>query len=181
MRQLYGFIEQNVLTHRVKYVINESYRLIRRVVLTAKERDIITGLTGTTALVYWYLLKKGNNSTGVREIMRKLKFSSPSSATYHLEKLMNLGLIDKNNMGSYYVVKRVEIGLFKAFIIIRGHAIPKQFFYAIATSFYISVFLFFFSHLMNLATAIALLPGIVGCVIFWYETIMLWKRMPSFL
>jgi hypothetical protein len=84
-------------------------------------------------------------------------------------------------MGSYYVVKRVEIGLFKAFIIIRGHAIPKQLFYAIATSFYISVFLFFFSHLMNLATVIALLPGIVGCVIFWYEAIMLWKRAPSFL
>jgi DNA-binding transcriptional ArsR family regulator len=142
---------------------------------------MFTDLTGATALVYWYLLKKGNNPAGVREIMRALKFSSPSSATYHLEKLMNLGLINKNEMGAYYVVKHVEIGLFKSFIIIRGHVIPKQFFFAFATSLYILVFLFLFSHLMNLAAVIALLPGIIGCVIFWYETIMLWKRKPRFL
>jgi len=149
--------------------------------LTAREKETLTDLTGATALVYWYLLKKGNNPAGVREIMRALNFSSPSSATYHLEKLMNLSLIDKNDMGAYYVVKRVEIGLFKSFIIVRGRAIPKQLFYAVATSLYISVFLFLFFHLMDLAAVIALLPGIVGCVIFWYETIVLWRRKPRFL
>ena len=149
--------------------------------MTAKEREITTDLTGATALVYWYLLKKGSNPAGVREVMRALKFSSPSSATYHLEKLMNLGLIDKNNIGTYYIVKRVEISLFKAFIIVRGHAIPKQLFYALATSLYILVFLFFFSHIMNLAAIIALLPGVVGCAIFWYETVMLWRQKPRFL
>ena len=149
--------------------------------MTAKDREIVTDLTGATALVYWYLLKKGNNPAGVREIMRVLKFSSPSSATYHLEKLMTLGLIDKNEVGNYYVVKRVEIGLFKAFMIIRGHTIPKQLFYALATSVYIAVFLFLFWHLMNLASVVALLPGVVGCAIFWYETIVLWRRKPRFL
>jgi len=149
--------------------------------LTAEKREIITDLTGATALVYWYLLKKGNNPAGVREVMRALKFSSPSSATYHLEKLMNLGLIDKNNMGAYFVVKRVEISLFKAFILVRGHPLPKQLFYALATSLYISVFLFLFLHLLNLTMVIALLPGIIGCIIFWYETIMLWRRKPSFI
>lgn len=153
----------------------------KAVVLTAKEREVITELTGATALVYWYMLKKGNNPAGVREIMRALNFSSPSSATYHLEKLTDLGLIDKNEMGAYYVVKHVEIGLFKAFVMIRGHAIPKQLFYALATSLYILVFLFLFSYLVNLTAIIALLPGIVGCVIFWYETIVLWKRKPHFL
>jgi len=148
--------------------------------LTAKEREIIKDLTGATALVYWYLLKKGNRKAGVREVMRALSFSSPSSATYHLEKLMNLGLIDKDSVGAYYVVKRVEIGLFKAFIMVRGHAVPKQLFYALATSLYITMFILLFSNLMNPATVIALLPGIIGCVIFWYETIMLWKRKPHF-
>lgn len=145
------------------------------------EREIVTDLTGATALVYWYLLKKGNNPAGVREVMRALNFSSPSSATYHLEKLINLGLIDKNDMGAYYIVKHVEIGFFKAFVMIRGHAVPKHLFYALATSLYISVFLFLFSHLMNLAAVIALLPGIVGCAVFWYETITLWMRKPHFL
>ena len=149
--------------------------------MTAKERETIRQLTGATALVYWYLLKKGNNPAGVREVMRALNFSSPSSATYHLEKLMNLGLVHKNDIGAYYIVKHVEISLFKAFIIIRGHAIPKQLLYAFATSLYIAMFILLFSNLMNLAVAIALLPGIVGCAIFWYETIVLWKRKPHFL
>ena len=148
--------------------------------MTAKEREFVTELTGATALVYWYLLKKGNNPTGVREVMRALKFSSPSSATYHLEKLMNLGLIDKNEMGAYYVVKHVEIGLFKSFIVVKGYTIPKQFFYALATSLYIIIFLLLFSNSMNLAAVIALLPGMIGCGVFWYETIMLWKLKPSF-
>lgn len=148
--------------------------------MSAKEREIITDLTGATALVYWYLLKKGNNPAGVREIMRALKFSSPSSATYHLEKLMNLGLIEKNSRGAYYVVKQVEIGLFKTFIFLRECAIPKQLFYALATSLYISVFLLLFLHLMTPSMVIALLPGVVGCAIFWYETITLWKRKPRF-
>lgn len=139
--------------------------------MSADEREIVTDLTGTTALVYWYLLKKGGTSAGVREIMRTLRFSSPSSATYHLEKLMNLGLIDKNNLGVYHVVKRVEIGWLKDFIIVRRRAIPRQFFYAIGASFYISFFLFFFSRLMNPVTVIALLPGIGGCLLFWYDTI----------
>jgi hypothetical protein len=64
---------------------------------------------------------------------------------------------------------------------IRGHAVPKHLFYALATSLYISVFLFLFSHLMNLAAVIALLLGIVGCAVFWYETITLWMRKPHFL
>jgi len=119
---------------------------MKAAVLSTEDRKLITDLTGATALVYWYLLKKGSNSAGVREVMKVLKFSSPSSATYHLEKLMNLGLVDKDNMGAYHVVKRVEIGWFKAFILLRGHAIPKQLFYALATTF-IFQFLFSFSHI----------------------------------
>ncbi|NIM45531.1 MAG: hypothetical protein GTN80_07805, partial [Nitrososphaeria archaeon] len=44
-------------------------------------------LKGKTLLVYWYLIKERGDSVGVREIQRALKFSSPSVASYHLEKL----------------------------------------------------------------------------------------------
>ena len=48
----------------------------------ADEDEILNKLTGNTLLVYWYLLKKGRNSSGVREVQRALGFSSPSSASY---------------------------------------------------------------------------------------------------
>ena len=146
--------------------------------MTTEERKIVTELTGATALVYWYLLKKGNSSAGVREVMRALKFASPSSATYHLEKLMNLGLINKNNMGAYYVVKRVRIGLFQAFVSIKGWVLPKQLIYALATSVSICIYLLLFMRLLNLTTLCALIPAIIGCGIFWYEAIVLLRRRP---
>ena len=174
---MYGFIEQTVLTHRVKYALDGNY-VVKAALLSAKEKDLVTDLTGTTALVYWYLLKKGNNPVGVREVMRALKFSSPSSATYHLEKLMNLGLINKNNMGAYYVVKRVKTGLFQAFIFVKGWMLPKQLIYALTISVFICIYLLLFLPLLNLITVCALIPAIIGCGLFWYEAIGLFRRRP---
>jgi DNA-binding transcriptional ArsR family regulator len=179
--EVYGSAVQVVLTYRVKYAVTGSYVMLRGTGLGVDERKIVAELTGSTALVYWYLLKKGDDSAGAREIMRALKFSSPSSATYHLDKLMHLGLIDKNNMGGYRVIRRFEVGPFKDFIIVKGHVVPRQLFYAVAASCYVVFFLLFFSGLMNLVIVIALLPAVGGSLLFWYETIILWKRKPSFL
>jgi predicted DNA-binding transcriptional regulator len=43
-------------------------------------------LHGKTLLVYRFIITK-NEPVGVREIQRKLKFSSPSLAQYHIDKL----------------------------------------------------------------------------------------------
>jgi predicted DNA-binding transcriptional regulator len=40
-------------------------------------------LKGKTLLVYWHLLKSPGLKVGVREVQRKLGFSSPSVAVYH--------------------------------------------------------------------------------------------------
>ena len=52
-------------------------------------------LKGKTLKVYWYMLQQPNRSVGVREIQRALRFSSPSVALHHLEKLEDLGLVQK--------------------------------------------------------------------------------------
>lgn len=178
---MYGSAVQVVLTYRVKYAVTGSYIMLREAGLGVDERKIVAELTGSTALVYWYLLKKGDGSAGAREIMRALKFSSPSSATYHLDKLMHLGLIDRNNMGGYRVIRRFEVGPFKDFIIVKGRVVPRQLLYAVVASCYVVFFLLFFYGLMNLVIVIALLPAVAGSLLFWYETMILWKRKPSFL
>lgn len=144
-----------------------------------EERELISKLTGTTTLVYWYLLKKGKPA-GTREVMRALKFSSPSTATHHLEKLRRLGLVEKNPVGSYRVVRLVKTGLFETFLFVRGYAIPKQFVYALLLSSSIALYMLFFFELLTLVTLIVLLPAIIGCAILWYETVFLWKRRPRF-
>ncbi|MEM3629743.1 MAG: hypothetical protein QXE06_10310, partial [Candidatus Bathyarchaeia archaeon] len=58
-------------------------------------------LKGKTLLVYWYILQQPSRTVGVREVQKALKFSSPSIAVHHLEKLEDLGLISKKPTGEY--------------------------------------------------------------------------------
>ncbi|MEM4726872.1 MAG: hypothetical protein QXD04_01275, partial [Candidatus Bathyarchaeia archaeon] len=66
--------------------------------------QIESELKGKTLLVYMYLLKTNRPSIGVREVQRALKFSSPSVAAYHLNKLEELGLVE-GVRGEYRLVR----------------------------------------------------------------------------
>jgi predicted DNA-binding transcriptional regulator len=61
-------------------------------------------LHGKTLQVYRFIIAK-NEPIGVREIQRKLKFSSPSLAKYHIDKLKDEGLIKEETSG--YIADKV--------------------------------------------------------------------------
>lgn len=146
--------------------------------ITDEER-VLSELKGKTLLVYWYLLKKGRGSCGVREVQKALGFSSPSSAFYQLEKLRQLGLVVKNRSGNYQVSRVVKTDVMSAFIFFGGCAFPKYLFYALATSLMILLFIGLFSHVLSLIMVAALLPGALAAAIFWYETLKVWHLRPS--
>jgi len=146
--------------------------------ITDEERTL-SELRGNTLLVYWYLLKKGRGSSGVREVQRALGFSSPSSACYQLEKLRELGLVSKNPTGDYQVSRVVKAGVISAFIFIGGYVFPKHLVYASATSIMILLFISLFIHALSLVLVVALSPGILAAIIFWYETLKVWRHKPS--
>lgn len=143
------------------------------------EEDRITSeLVGNTLIVYLYLLRKGRKSSGPREVQKALGFSSPSSASYQLEKLRKLGLIDKVQSGDYQVMKVVKTSVISAFVFFGGRAFPKHLIYAIVTSVMILFFVSVFVRYISLMMGLALLPGILAAAIFWYETVKVW-RQPS--
>lgn len=86
-------------------------------------------LHGTTLRVYRFIISK-NEPVGVREIQRKLKFSSPSLAQYHVDKLRNEGLI-KEDTGGYIADKVILQNLIR----FRNMLIPRLFFYFLVFSF----------------------------------------------
>jgi predicted DNA-binding transcriptional regulator len=61
-------------------------------------------LHSKTLLVYRFIIAQ-NEAVGVREIQRKLKFSSPSLAHYHIDKLKNEGLIKEETGGYIALIK----------------------------------------------------------------------------
>src|SRR2546422_11257567 len=85
-------------------------------------------LRGKTLKVYAHLLRV--DSSGVREIQRELGFSSPSIALHHLEKLERLGVVGKDNVGRYFIARKVDVGILSAFTSIGRLTPPRLGFYA---------------------------------------------------
>jgi hypothetical protein len=68
-------------------------------------------LTGITLSVYLYVAKKGN-PVGPRDVVKGAHLSSPSVAYRHLEKLEEMGYLQKNDYGEYITKNRPPISGF---------------------------------------------------------------------
>ena len=150
--------------------------LLVSALLQVDEKKIASELKGNTLLVYWEMLKSPNSPLGVRELQRRVGFSSPALAAYHLNKLVDLGLVVKER-GDYKLVREVKVGVLKQFIKIGTLMLPRYVLYA---TFFTTLLLFFVSQLreINFYSTFALIFGVLGTVILWYETIRVLKQKP---
>lgn len=139
------------------------------------EERLASELKGNTQRVYWCLLSSKNN-VGVRQLQRKLGFSSPALAVYHLEKLVELGLVEKVH-GEYRLAKIVDVGVLKQFIKVGGIIIPRHVLYA---SMFTTLFIFYLSQLreLNFYSVFASIFGLLATGITWFETIRALQSKP---
>ncbi len=130
-------------------------------------------LKGKTLQVYMYLLKN-RRGVGVREVQRALRFSSPSLAFHHLDKLESLGLVGKDTYGRYTVRRKVDVGVLSLFVNVMGLALPRYLFYAsfFTTIVAYQILMLYTTNLMTLIVAT------IAAFIFWYETFRIWRRRP---
>lgn len=135
-------------------------------------------LKGKTLQVYWYLLRASRNSAGVREIQRALNFSSPSIALHHLEKLQDLGLVTKKGTGEYFLTEEVKVGLLRFFTRIGRFLVPRYMFYSVWLSTMLITYALFYGVTGSIHNFFALVFGIIGCSVLWFETIRLWREKP---
>ena len=137
------------------------------------EEYIASNLKGNTLRVYWYLLRSSEGLAGPREVQRKLGFSSPALAVYHLEKLADLGLIEKTG-GEYHLVKVVNVDILKQFIRFGGFMIPRSIFYA---AMFTTLLVFYVTQFReaNFYSVFALIFGALGTIFSWFETIRTWR------
>jgi hypothetical protein len=63
---------------------------------------------GITLNVYLYAVKKGK-PVGPRDVMKGANLSSPSVAYRHLQRLEDLGYLQKNDYGEYTVKRKAQI------------------------------------------------------------------------
>ena len=86
-----------------------------------------SGLEGVTLKVYLYVVKK-KGLAGPRHVMRGVGLSSPSVAYRHLQKLENIGLLTKNELGNYVVTEKVPV---RGYVWIGRTLVPNPLVYSI--------------------------------------------------
>jgi len=135
-------------------------------------------LKGKTLIVYWYLLRQAPTSIGVRAVQRALGFSSPSVAAHHLEKLRSLGLVSKSSLGMYQLTQEVKVGVLRSFTKLGRFLIPRYLFYSVFFTTMFITYLLIYPQTLNVHNIVAYLFGISASVIFWYETVRVWRQKP---
>jgi len=83
-------------------------------------------IEGTTFKVYLYLVREAR-PVGPRDVTRGAALSSPSVAYRHLQKLEDLGLIQKNSYGQYVIKEKQPI---KGYIWVGRNLMPRLVFYS---------------------------------------------------
>jgi hypothetical protein len=126
--------------------------------------------------VYWYLLESPKSSHGPRNVQRKLDFSSPALAVYHLDKLVDLGLVQKVS-GEYNLLKIVNIGMLKQFMKIGTVLFPRYVLYA---TMFTSLLVFYLLQMKEITfySVFGIIFGLLSTIIFWYETSRIWLSKP---
>jgi hypothetical protein len=129
---------------------------------------------GNALKVYLYLLRHGPSE--LRDIQRGIGLSSASLASYHLGKLSEAGFVTQDEHGRYLAVKEASDKVLEGYSRMGPAIVPQLFFFAL----FFTVLTAFFSYQTMVASSFT--PYLVAiCVamvlVFWYETIRLWRRL----
>jgi hypothetical protein len=134
---------------------------------------------GTTLNVYSYVVKKGK-PVGPREVMRGANLSSPSVAYWHLQKLENAGLIEKNGAGEYVVKEKTSIS---GHVWIGRNLVPRLMCYSlfflgilVVETIIISVQFFYSGQIPNLALFYLTATNAIAFALFLGEGLVLRKK-----
>jgi hypothetical protein len=84
-------------------------------------------LEGITLKVYLHAVKK-DEPVGPRDVLKGVNLSSPSVAYRHLQKLEDLGYLQKNDYGEYTVKRKAQIG---GYIWLGRRLMPKMWLYSL--------------------------------------------------
>ena len=134
---------------------------------------------GTTLNVYSYVVKQGK-PVGPREVMRGSNLSSPSVAYWHLQKLENTGLLEKNAAGEYIVKEKTSIS---GHIWIGRNLVPRLMCYSL---FFLGILLietvivavqFYYSgEILNLALLYLIATNGIAFALFLGEGLLLRRK-----
>lgn len=143
-----------------------------------RERVIESELKGVTLRVYWHILGSRDQVVGVRPVQRALGLSSPSVALHHLEKLKDLGLLEKDSTGEYHLIEQVKVGVLQNFVGVFGFMLPRYLFYSTMFTVMLAVYPIIYRPDFSAHNIMAFILGITAVAVSWSETWRAWRLRP---
>jgi hypothetical protein len=127
-----------------------------------------TSIAGTTRDVYLHIVTS-EKPQGVREIWRALSLSSPSLAQYHINKLVELALIEPSPNGKYQVNEIERIDALRSFVLLRGRLIPRLMFYGALLVGLFLTYLVFWPIRLDFRDLVVIAISLTSITAFFYE------------
>jgi hypothetical protein len=130
---------------------------------------------GNTLKVYLFLLRHGPSE--LRDVQRGIGLSSASLASYHLGKLLEAGFVIQDEHGRYSAVKEASDRVLEGYSRMGPAIVPQLFFFALLFTILAAFFSF---EALYANSSIVFLVAVCAAmvVVFWYETLRLWRRLP---
>jgi len=125
-------------------------------------------ISGTTWDVYLYILTS-KEPVGVRNVWRTLKFSSPSLAQYHINKLLTLKLLRQTQGGKYWVKEKQQVEALRSFVLLRGRLIPRLVFYGALIAGVLAVYIVLRPFTWDFSNLMVLVISIFSIFAFFFE------------
>ena len=125
-------------------------------------------ISGTTWNVYLSILTS-EKPRGVRELWRALNFSTPSLAQYHINKLLDMKLIELTPERKYQANVKEQIGILRNFVLLRGRIIPRLVFYGAFLLGIVITYLLFWPFRWDFRDLVILTIAIISISAFFFE------------
>jgi len=131
---------------------------------------------GKTLDVYLCILT-AEEGIGVRDIWRSLNFSSPSLAQYHVNKLLDLELIETDLDGKYRINDQESIEALRSFLLLRGMLIPRLTIYSALILGLLVSYVMYWPWRGDFRDLVTLFIGLFSAVAFLFEAVKQYRGL----
>ncbi|RLG80467.1 MAG: LexA family transcriptional regulator [Thermoprotei archaeon] len=141
-----------------------------------KARKNNIGFLGPSTLRVYIELIKSDRPLGVRELQRKLKFKSPSTVKYHLDRLELYGLVQKTSEG--YIAKSEKPSILSTYVSILGFIVPRILPFAVGLTVALIVYIIISYPIIDYGL---LILATISILVLWVEGIRMYRWLKKIL
>ncbi|RLI50090.1 MAG: hypothetical protein DRP09_20210 [Candidatus Thorarchaeota archaeon] len=142
------------------------------------ERNKEVHLSPVTWNVYLFILTS-REPVGVRSVWRSLKLSSPSLAQYHINRLLEFGMIVQTREGKYTASEEKRVEILKSFVLFYGKLIPRLVFYGALIAGILALYLVAWPAKWDFQDLTVVAIAVISIVAFFFEAYVQYRSLRS--